>query len=68
MSATHWTDETTDPRTLAQAFLFRAPPAANDLRITLAREYAARATDAGAFWDALAEYVGKGEAARLRGA
>lgn len=66
MSATHWTQNTTNDTDLARAFLWSAPPAANDLKIRLAKEYAGRAQDAEAFWAALADYLGKSEVARLR--
>lgn len=66
MNATHWTETPATDAYLARAFLYCAPPAANDLKIRLAKEYAGRAQDAEAFWAALADYLGKSEVARLR--
>lgn len=66
MNATHWTQNTTNDTDLARAFLYRAPPAANDLKIRLAKEYAGRAQGVETFWGALADYLGKAEVARLR--
>lgn len=51
---------------LARAFLFRLPPAANALKATMAKEYAACAQDVEVFWSTLAEYMGSAEVARLR--
>jgi hypothetical protein len=66
MNATHWTKQPANDTDLARTFLFVAPPAANALKIRLAKEYAGRAQDAEAFWAVLADYMGKSEVARLR--